>query len=106
MDNVSFYTQIILSVLTILGAIALRYLVPWLKIKIGKDQVENVIYWLDIFIRGAEEIYKQVPKSGENKHDLVREWAKLKFKGMTDAEIDIIIKALVNLMNESKEVAE
>lgn len=105
MDNVSFYTQIILSVLTILGAIALRYLVPWLRVKIGKDQIENVIYWTDIFIRGAEEIYKAIPKSGEDKHDLVKKWAKLKFKGMTDAEIDIIIKALVNIMNESKEVA-
>lgn len=100
----SFYTEIILSVITIIGAIMLRYLVPWLKVKMGKEVVENTIYWLDIFIRGAEEIYKSIPKSGETKHNLVREWAKTKFKGMTDAEIDIIIKALVNLMNEGKEI--
>ena len=102
MDNISFYTQIALSALTILGAVALRYLVPFLKVKIGKDEIANIMYWMDIFIHGAEEIYKTIPKSGEDKHDLVREWAKLKFEGMTDAEIDIIIKALVNLMNESK----
>lgn len=98
----SFYTNIFLGVIMILGAISLRYLVPWLKLKVNAEQFDNMLYWANIFIRAAEELFKGLAKTGPEKHDLVRKLLKENFEGMTDNEIDIIIKALVHEMNESK----
>lgn len=99
----SFYATIFIGILTILGAIGMKYLIPFINVKLDKEQFTTIIQWATIFVRSAEEIYKQIPKSGKEKHKQVREWLKETFEGLTDEEIDILIKAIVNKMNEGKD---
>lgn len=100
-DNI---TQIVLAIITILGTVLTAIMVPWIRSKKTKEELEEIFKWADIFVHFAEELYKATPKAGKEKHELVKEKLKELF-GLDDEQCDIIIKALVNKMNNAKKKA-
>lgn len=100
-DNI---TQIALAILTILSALATGLLIPWIRSRTGREKIENTLRWAEILVHFAEELYKATPKAGEVKHGIVKDYLLNNFK-LTEEQADIIIKALVNKMNQAKEKA-
>lgn len=96
------WTQIIVTSISLVGVIITGVLIPYVRTRTTKEQRENMLSWAELAVYAAEEIYKLMPKSGKEKHKLVEDYLKEHFK-LSDEQIDIIIRAIVNKMNSAKE---
>ena len=63
-------TLIILGILTLLGGLITRYIIPWLKAKTGSTNWDRICKWAVTFVEGIEEIITGT-KMGEQKRDKV-----------------------------------
>ena len=52
-------TPIINAIIAILGALALKYLVPWLKARTTAAQREDLLKWVEIAVAAAQQLYYQ-----------------------------------------------
>jgi len=86
-------TAIIGLALTALFGLIARYLIPWLRAKLGAEKLADVIYWVEVLVRAAEQWQKD--KNGAEKLEWVLK--QLANKGFTleDDAIRAIIEAQV-----------
>lgn len=91
--------DIFLATITLLYAIIIAFLVPYIRLKKDKETLEEIFKWTDIFVYFAEEIYKEFPKSGNEKHLLVRDKLK-EITNLSNGELNVLIKSSVNKMNK------
>lgn len=91
-------TFIIEAVITIIIFVVGTFLLPWIKQKIGNGKTEELLRWVSIFVRAAEQIYRE-SGMGEQKKAYVLQ--KLQEKGYNlDIEaIDDMIEAAVLELN-------
>lgn len=97
--------KIILAVITIIGALLTGVVIPYLKTRKELDTeekrtvvVSNVKFWVDMAVLAAEQLFKDIPKSGEAKKDYVIEFLATKGIVLTSEELNIMIEAAVKEM--------
>ncbi len=65
-------TEVFALVIVVLSILITRYLIPWLKNKINEMGNDELNFWLDFFVKAAEEKYKDVAAAGSIKFDYVK----------------------------------
>lgn len=107
MDNaVKIIVAIVPPLLTLIGVIITTMLVPYLKSKKDLNTAEkrkvildNIRFWVDIAVRSAEQIYKDMPKSGAEKKQFVLNYLQKKGLDITDEDLNILIESAVKELN-------
>lgn len=89
------YTEIILAVIAVIGAVVTGVLIPWIKSKMDEGQLAKLDFWLRIFIAAAETAYG----SGMGKEKKAYVIAKIKALGF-DFDDEIVSDAIEALCRE------
>lgn len=102
--NDILYTTLQLATMLIAAIIA-RYVVPWLKEKIGEQRLDEIAAWTVWAVDWAEQIIV-TPGSGAERKAIVTEFLKhiLKQKNiaLSDKQIDVLIESAVRQMNTAE----
>ena len=51
------FLKILSAIITIIMALVSAYVIPWLKSKVSKEQIDMFNYYLDLAVRCANQIY-------------------------------------------------
>jgi LL-H family phage holin len=91
----------VLKVVVMLAALLVtRYLIPWIKGKIGADKLSEIASWAKQAVLMAQQVYKDW--SGPDKKAYVTEFLKeileLKNLDLSDEQINVLIEAAVKQM--------
>ena len=89
-------TQIILAIITLIGAIISRYLIPWIKSKLDDRQEQTFRTLVRVGVFAAEQIYKS-DQGQEKKNyvlDLLRKNGYEVYSDSVEATIEATVKEL------------
>lgn len=86
-------TTVIQAVLTVLVAVAMRWLVPWLKSRTSETQRQNLEAWVRIAVAFAQQVYYQ--NSGEERMANVLAFLESKGFDIDSDEVRAAIEAEV-----------
>jgi hypothetical protein len=96
MDNRLF--ELILAFVPVLGTIITAFIVPYIKAKIGTENLAKYEYWVNIAVRAAEMIWVETGH-GEDKKAYVVEFMNKLFNSkktvITEEQINVLIEAAV-----------
>ena len=89
-------TQIILAVITILGAIITRYVIPWIKDKLTDHQYEALVLLVRTGVFAAEQIFSKDEWKEKKQYvvDLLRENGYEVDSTAVDAMIEATVREL------------
>lgn len=91
----------ILKIIVMIAALVVtRYLVPWIKAKIGAEQLEEVKTWVNAAVLMAQQVYDAKP-GAERKAivvDLIRGMLIKKNIDISAEQLDTLIEAAVKAM--------
>lgn len=98
MDEIIF--EIIKLIVMVAALVIARYLVPWIKEKIGADKLAEVEKWVKYAVLKAQQVLWE--ESGEDKKAYVTEFLKklliAKNIALSDEQLDVLIEAAVKQM--------
>lgn len=98
MDSIIF--EIIKVVVMVAALVVTRYLVPWIKDKIGADQLAVAEKWAKYAVLKAQQVLWE--KDGVDKKTYVTEFLKeillAKNIALSDEQLDVLIEAAVKQM--------
>lgn len=94
--------EIVLTLITIMGAILTSLIIPYIKTKTTVAQRDNATFWVDMAMKAAEQIF-DIPKSGAEKKAFVIEFLQAKGIALTDEELDVLIESAIKELNIAKE---
>ncbi len=83
------WMDVLWVVLTLAIGLAARYLVPWLKERLGEAKLQNLVNWVDVLVRAAEQLMPNPPGSERLK------WVKAQLADMGFASDDASTRALI-----------
>lgn len=95
------FIKICSGIITIVVAVVMYVLIPYISSKLNKTQLEKLDYYLNLAVRCANQIY--TPEQWEQKKAYVTEYitdvvnSKLKLS-LNEKDIDVIIEGAVNLI--------
>lgn len=69
MKIVTDITQIVVIVIELLVLIAMTFVIPWIKQKVGAEKLKQILEYVDIFVSAAEQLYEK--NEGELKKQFV-----------------------------------
>ena len=93
------FVKIILALITIIGSIVSAYVVPYLRTKIGADQLEKANYYIKKAVRCADQLFTE--DEWKEKKAYVMNYAmrivndKLHIN-LTEEDVNVIIEGIVN----------
>ena len=99
MNNEQLFVQVVSAVITIIVSLISAYVIPWLKAKISKDQIETLNYYLELAVKCANQIY--TAEQWQEKKQYVTNYIvdvinnKLSLT-LTEQDIDTLIEGMVN----------
>lgn len=98
MDELLF--EVLKVVILVCVALVTRYLVPWIKGKIGQDKLDAAKTWVDAAVLMAQQVYyaKTGPERKEIVIDLLHNMLLEKNISITDEQLDTLIEAAVKAM--------
>ncbi len=107
--NDILYTILQLATMIIAAVIA-RYVIPWLKEKIGEQRLDEIAAWAVWAVDWAEQIIV-TPGSGAQRKTMVMDFLMdvIEKKGipLTEDQLEVLIESAVRQMNnEKKEIAD
>lgn len=92
--------EVIKVAVMVVVLVVTRYLVPWLKEKIGADKLELTEKWVKYAVLKAEQVFWT--ESGTDKKAYVTEFLKeiliAKNIALSDEQLDVLIEAAVKQM--------
>lgn len=98
MDEIIF--EIIKLIVMVAALVVARYLVPWIKEKIGADKLAEVEKWVKYAVLKAQQVLWE--ESGVDKKAYVTEFLKelliAKNIALSDEQLDVLIEAAVKQM--------
>lgn len=98
MNDIVFEVLKLVVMLAVL--VVTRYLVPWIKQKIGTDKLIEIEKWAKQAVLMVQQVYKEW--SGEDKKVYVTKFLKellmAKNISITDEQLDVLIEAAVKQM--------
>ncbi|MEG2679896.1 MAG: phage holin, LLH family [Oscillospiraceae bacterium] len=86
-------TPIINAAIVLIAALITAFLVPWIKSKVGQQNVEQLLVWVKIAVAAAEQIYTNL--DGDVKMQYVLDFLKSKGYKVDTEEIHNAIEAAV-----------
>lgn len=86
-------TQIILAVITLIGALISRYLIPWIKGQLDDRQRETFSTLVRVGVFAAEQLYKS--GQGQEKKAYVLDLLRKNGYDVDDASVEALIEATV-----------
>ena len=86
-------TEILSTVITLIAAIIAAFVIPWLKNKIGEQNMDEFMSWVNIAVAAAEQLYDSM--DGEKKKAYVVEFLSSKGFKVDTEELDNAIEAAV-----------
>lgn len=93
------FVKICVSIITILGALITTFVIPYIKSKIGQQNMNKIVEYAKIAVRCAEQIY--TPEQWKEKKQYVMDYLlnlvnnKLNIK-ITEEDLDVIVEGVVN----------
>lgn len=93
--------QLTKSIITLLGLFITYKVIPILREKIKKDNLDNIYFWVDIAVNAAEQIYSK-SGLGNEKKKYVLKFLQEKDLDIDEKDLDILIEAAVAEINRIK----
>lgn len=91
-------TPIVNAVITLIAAIVTTFLIPWIKSKIDAAKLAQIVEWVGIAVRAAEQIYNE-SGMGEKKKQYVLDFLADKGFTLDPNSINAMIEAAVKELN-------
>ena len=91
-------TPIVNAVITLIAAIITTFLIPWIKGKIDAAKLAQIVEWVGIAVRAAEQIYNE-SGMGEKKKQYVLDFLASKGFTLDPDSINAMIEAAVKELN-------
>ena len=91
-------TPIVNAVITLIAAIVTTFLIPWIKSKIDAAKLAQIVEWVGIAVRAAEQIYNE-SGMGEKKKQYVLDFLADKGFTLDPNSINAMIEASVKNLN-------
>lgn len=92
--------EVLKFIVVILVLFVTRYLIPWLKAKIGADKLETAEKWARYAVLKAQQVLWE--KDGQDRKAYVTEFLKelliAKNIALSDEQVDVLIEAAVKQM--------
>lgn len=92
-------TPIVNALVTLLGLLLTTFLIPWIKVKVSAEKLEQVKKWTSVGVKAAEMIYKE-SGMGEAKKNYVRKFLEGKGYRLDIDTVDALIEATVREMQQ------
>ena len=93
MGNINI-TELANALIAVICVIISTFLIPWIKSKANKEQLDTLTKWVEIAVNAAEQIYRG-PGQGDQKLKYVANFLKGKGYTLDDASIKTAIEAAV-----------
>ena len=91
-------TPIVNAVITLIAAIVTTFLIPWIKSKIDAAKLAQIVEWVGIAVRAAEQIYNE-SGMGEKKKQYVLDFLADKGFTLDPNSINAMVEAAVKELN-------
>lgn len=91
-------TPIVNAVIALIAAIITTFLIPWIKSKIDAAKLAQIVEWVGIAVRAAEQIYNE-SGMGEKKKQYVLDFLADKGFTLDPNSINAMIEAAVKDLN-------
>ena len=91
-------TPIVNAVIALIASIITTFLIPWIKSKIYAAKLAQIIEWVGIAVRAAEQIYNE-SGMGEKKKQYVLDFLADKGFTLDPNSINAMIEAAVKNLN-------
>lgn len=93
------FVKVVIAVFTIAWALITAYVIPWIKAKIGSDEIEKLSWFATCAIRAAEQMF--TPEQWAEKKAYVVCQLKIIMNDqlslkLTDDQLNVIIEGIVN----------
>lgn len=95
------FTNTALFFISALGAIITYFVVPLIKSKLSASEIEKLKYWTDIAVRFYEDNIAG-KGMGDKKKEKVLEFLVEKGFVVNESELDMVIDAIVNQLNNTE----
>lgn len=92
-------TPIVNALITLLGLLLTTFLIPWIKLKVSTEKLEQVKKWTTVGVKAAEMIYNE-SGMGETKKKYVRKFLESKGYKLDIDTVDALIEATVREMQQ------
>ena len=96
--------EVIKVIVMAAAMVVVRYLVPWLKEKIGADRLAQVEKWTKYAVEMAQQVHWSQP--GEDRKAIVTEFLRgiltAKNISISEEQLDVLIEAAVKEMKMSE----
>ena len=91
-------TPIVNAVIALIASIITTFLIPWIKSKIDAAKLAQIVEWVGIAVRAAEQIYNE-SGMGEKKKQYVLDFLVDKGFTLDQNSINAMIEAAVKNLN-------
>lgn len=92
-------TEIMKLGVYLLAAVVSAFIIPWLKGKIGAQDMDDFLTWVDIAVYAAEQVYEST--DGDKKKTYVMDYLESKGFKVDGEDLDNAIEAaVIRLHNE------
>ena len=91
-------TPIVNAIIALIAAIITTFLIPWIKSKIDAAKLAQIVEWVGIAVRAAEQIYNE-SGMGEKKKQYVLDFLADKGFTLDPNSINAMIEAAVKELN-------
>ena len=92
-------TPIVNALITLIGLLLTTFLIPWIKLKVSTEKLEEIRKWTSVGVKAAEMIYKE-SGMGEAKKNYVRKVLEGKGYKLDVDTVDALIEATVREMQQ------
>lgn len=100
MDDLLF--KVIQVVVLVLFTMIGRYVIPWLREKLGNEKATEAIKWAGIAVNAAEQVITGEKMGADKKTYVVEKLKKIltaKNIALSDEQFDLLVESAVNTMN-------
>lgn len=92
-------TPIINALITLVGLLLTTFLIPYIRLKVSTEKLEQVKKWTSVGVKAAEMIYNE-SGMGEAKKKYVRKFLESKGYKLDIETVDALIEATVREMQQ------
>lgn len=90
-------TEILEAFVCLVVALLSLFVVPAIKNKVGAQNMDTFLKWVDIAVAAAEQLYDSA--AGEAKKDYVLNYLTMKGYEVDERELDMAVEAAVNRLH-------
>lgn len=99
--NMIDLTNLIEALIAVLIAVAMRYLIPWIKTKMSKDQEETLYTIVSIAVMAAEKLYGA--KKGDDKLAYVERYLEARGVKVDTMRLKAYVNAAIKQMDQKQD---